>query len=782
LRTTPTDYSLAQALVKELKLRNLKKSSNIALVSEWDTDYGRAFKQTVCKAWRDFDWKEKGSRPPELPPSGNFCKNLSNIKHYSYLRGLDGRIPETGKKRDEKPPDLKKSLTGEVDSEEYSNQKAERQRRFDYLIRLGETMRADEKKFKSNDKGFGGAFQKAKFDAIGVLGSDYYDKLLVLQGLRGSFRSAWFFTTDLDARLLHKSDYRYARNLIVASGYGLQLHPDLQKEFPPFRDNYQTSAYLATQLALKEGYSATSLNQETFDTCVTPRMFERGRTQAVPLNYQNSGKKQISCLQIKQLLGLKEKTETGEFHIEPYIFPGSVYLLLVGLLLQFLRVKKKEDLAKPYTQDQEIRSRYKKDFFWLSRIVIGYTALMFFGIFMGVVGNQQPYFFPHSEDIPSLLTTYRYLTGGVLVFAALVFICIKWLDHRREIAASTLILVSFGLFVGYLDSQGGEESLYFLEGVSIWPTDILRLIGAMVACLGIWYYYHIQKRDWKKLREDFPRPQRNNIDENTWNVFCEKFYPDNYWWKILWRTVVFLTVVFWAMAVFDFPFIPVRGPFSSILDKIVLVVYVLSFSMVLFFVGVRLDGNLEILKAFEKGYEQPNPLIWDPRVVKRIFDPNKMADSEHKLDDPLLNGMVTLRYLGDRTHFIDQMIAFPLIVLAISMVGRARIFDAWDTPIALGTMVLYVILYILIKSSSIRSRAQKLKQKIMDQLKGQQVFYKLNNQTNNVELIELLIEDTENYKKGTFLPLMEQPMFKSMLYPASGFGAMALLEFLIYSM
>jgi len=159
-----------------------------------------------------------------------------------------------------------------------------------------------------------------------------------------------------------------------------------------------------------------------------------------------------------------------------------------------------------------------------------------------------------------------------------------------------------------------------------------------------------------------------------------------------------------------------------------------------------------------------------------------MADQGHTFKNPLLNGLVTLRYLGDRTHIIDHMIAFPLIVMAISMVARARIFDAWDTPFALGAMVLYVIFYILIKSSSIRSKAKKLKQQILDQFKDQQVFFKLKNQTNEVELIELLIEDTENYKKGTFLPLMEQPMFKSLLYPASGFGAMALLEFLIYSM
>ena len=56
---------------------------------------------------------------------------------------------------------------------------------------------------------------------------------------------ARFFTTDLDALLLHPAAQTRTRNLLVASGFGLRLRPDIQSEIPPFRSNYQTAEFLA---------------------------------------------------------------------------------------------------------------------------------------------------------------------------------------------------------------------------------------------------------------------------------------------------------------------------------------------------------------------------------------------------------------------------------------------------------------------------------------------------------------------------------------------------------
>ena len=121
--------------------------------------------------------------------------------------------------------------------------RAEGQSQFDYLQRLGDRIRQLDAELRlRGDRGI---------EAIGVLGFDLYDKLLVLQALRPLLPDAWFFTTDLDALLLHPSAQNVTSNLLVASGFGLQLRPDVQGATPPFRNNYQTGEYLAARVAIR---------------------------------------------------------------------------------------------------------------------------------------------------------------------------------------------------------------------------------------------------------------------------------------------------------------------------------------------------------------------------------------------------------------------------------------------------------------------------------------------------------------------------------------------------
>ena len=44
--------------------------------------------------------------------------------------------------------------------------------------------------------------ERGTVSAVGIFGTDVFDKLLVMEALRPSFPGAVFFTTDLDSRLL----------------------------------------------------------------------------------------------------------------------------------------------------------------------------------------------------------------------------------------------------------------------------------------------------------------------------------------------------------------------------------------------------------------------------------------------------------------------------------------------------------------------------------------------------------------------------------------------------
>ena len=75
-------------------------------------------------------------------------------------------------------------------------------------------------------------------------------KALLIQALKKEMPTALLFTTDLDARMGDSNQIKWTRNLLVASGFGLQLHPELQGPVAPFRDNYQTGGTELLQYAL----------------------------------------------------------------------------------------------------------------------------------------------------------------------------------------------------------------------------------------------------------------------------------------------------------------------------------------------------------------------------------------------------------------------------------------------------------------------------------------------------------------------------------------------------
>src|SRR5262249_7698167 len=117
-----------------------------------------------------------------------------------------------------------------------------------------------------------------RLDAVGILGSDVYDKLFILQGLRKIFPSVDYFTTNLDAALFAPDQYDVTRNLIVATGFELELYRKYQDSILPFRDSNQASLYFATLRATQ--YFTMKKNQGTIGDALkvwTPAVAEIDR-------------------------------------------------------------------------------------------------------------------------------------------------------------------------------------------------------------------------------------------------------------------------------------------------------------------------------------------------------------------------------------------------------------------------------------------------------------------------------------------------------------------------
>ena len=167
---------------------------HIALVSEWATVYGEYLPESVAHAFKAADGNGEG------------WDLGAWITPFRYLRGLDGRLPydrwnkaqtatfgENNDKKSGEPAAATPDTATKFES-------AEGQSQFDYLRRLAAAVKATDTELRQKDKGH--------IAAIGVLGSDVYDKLLILQALRPEFPDALFFTTDLDGLLLPQNKTR----------------------------------------------------------------------------------------------------------------------------------------------------------------------------------------------------------------------------------------------------------------------------------------------------------------------------------------------------------------------------------------------------------------------------------------------------------------------------------------------------------------------------------------------------------------------------------------------
>src|SRR5439155_13491316 len=104
----------------------------------------------------------------------------------------------------------------------------------DYLRRLARQMKEDDVRFQREDS--------SRIRAIGLLGSDIYDKLMILRALRPQFPDAVFFTNNYDAHFERRDDWADTHNLVIASPFGSTVPETYieQRPVPPFRDNNQT--------------------------------------------------------------------------------------------------------------------------------------------------------------------------------------------------------------------------------------------------------------------------------------------------------------------------------------------------------------------------------------------------------------------------------------------------------------------------------------------------------------------------------------------------------------
>ena len=712
-RMNTTDLKLAESLKTELELRGVDlkdPKQHMVLISEWDTNYGRAMPEAFVNAI---------CGPINEPAS---CKD--RIRRFSYMRGLDGKLPgksangnHKGAEEKNGKKEEKAGFTGEVERPEGQSQ-------FDYARRLGTRITELQR----------GLWKKGEsVKAIGILGSDVHDKLLLLQALRNKFPGIIFFTTDLDTRLLHPAEIKWTRNLVVASGFGLHLHPEIQEAIPPFRDTYQTAAFYSVLKAVHY----PKLENRVPAQDLTPRLYEIGRKGAVDLSINNSESCGYSLYPPREDLFAFFSCSRDFLDIwSTTIFLGAALLALAGLLV--------------------LRNGGQRacQVMWIGLFLLG---LLF---------------------VISLGSGLRLMLLAIAV-AAFSVAALHKKSGLLGVAALTVAMVGFLASWGNLPSynwQNGEPFSVF-DGVSIWPTEVIRFVVGLfcIYCLlSSWDQLDSNTRQlFDKYKEDLGLADARPTVTNWKQIFCASPASDlknasavSELWRFyahqgsascramrISRGIACLFLLaFFLQGFFGRPFVPYRGDFSYYVDRTVILLSGFSLIVLMYFVIDSLNLCTDFVRELKR-------LRW----------------SSPDTGSKPLEAWATIRLIGDRTSAVGHLIYCPFIALFLLIASRLFYFDAWDFPLSLIiVLVVWLPLQLVVAALLLRRAAREVRSAALQQLGDK--LWKAQPETAN-EIKEATARIESNHQ-GAFVPMSRDPVV-SFILPSGSLCVLALLEYMV---
>lgn len=529
LRTVSDDGTMTQLMLEELKLRrvdpaagvrcsegklrrigspcnrDLRRSGNrIALISEWDSFYSRALIES---------FKSQVANDAHL---GNDDKNQRAvvdqwILRFSYLRGLDGRLPEESASNDKNAAaDPGKNSKDATQIDLSPLEKSDGNSQLDYLRRLADHIASEDAAYRRNgESGIG---------AIGVLGVDAYDKLLVLQALKSRLPYKLYFSTDLDARMLQRGQAQTTRNLILAAPYGLTLTRALQQDVPPFRDSLQSAVFISVLAALAP--QSFDAKRAKFDysksELLSPGIYEVGISGFIPLASRLTASRPANCEAPTQ-----SQSDRG---VRPHDL----------MALRCLQDPSPPPYPEPSTS---IRERFKQaqSFFWAGPLTLTLLILAGFIVWWKIEGPR--------DDHDARLAWVRgvpitlYMVAAACAFIATRFWHAEFLwftfvlillgivtanltrrsarklamaqdvtgnastglyDSRAWYIVVPLVMFILALMMAYqmrstLTENGLGEPMFLFEGISAWPTMALRLLAVLISLAALAW-------GWRNLR------------------------------------------------------------------------------------------------------------------------------------------------------------------------------------------------------------------------------------------------------------------------------------------
>ena len=777
---------LAGKLAEELKLRGIKDASELIIITEQGSENAATLASNVRQSL------------------GKSFAKPGEIRNVFYLKSSDGNPKKTGN-QDKKA----KNETRSADKVEqvpvidlhHSPPLSVGPGQLDYFHRL-----AEEIKNVHNTVDFDKRDSGAK--AVVILGSDFNDKLLIIEILREKMPHILILTTDLDAQMLHRKHWRSTRNLVVASHFDLLLPEKpkdddktplwqraYQDQFPPFRDSQQTNIFYFT-LGIAAG-DAQSIEKSNIPL---PQIFEVGRNGFVRLGpieeNQASGhpppppsKKDI-VKRLGLLLGIALSLIGFHYAIRPwsrilswYLSASTFAIFAIAFFFgtDILTNKPKEPLS--FTDGVSL---------WPTLFIQIIAILLAVAFFIRAICELDENFCSLSRRyFPSCLPPFTVCpdkngTDKCEPWSSRLRKLRPWLS--RQITQRSLRGWPFIVLAVTVSAYACND--VYPSSLSFWPCFLILVVFA------IRYIYVFETKDYVSIKLWIEKDDRcvSETDQDRDSrpscrtlrrlciFFClnkrsdsssrQENYEDGLWreyynygllgrriTRVVWIWLIFAiieTLLVYLLPPWPLPWRGATDPASRI--DMAPWTGVISFTITMLLLFFILDA-VRLNFCWIKKLRTQHPLIGRMQVSNVATE----HDSLRSLENIVL-------LIAERTRAVDKLIYYPMLCIMLMLFAKITYFDNQEFPLSKGITFGAAISFLFFSGFMLRHEANQLRLSIRKSVRD---IGKNNNYNYTEKIIGGTVKRIDAIDEGAFQPMLEQPVMQALLMILASIGLFA---------
>ena len=752
-RIIASDSELSRVLIDELSHRSINlchQKTKLLLILEADNIYGIRYRNAIQGALEQHCKKEGYSRHASLLVT-------------NYFSIVDGEHTEErgeASAGDDNSDLIRKIAMGDpsvLDSarvRKIENPSGPHQ--LDYIRRMAKRL---------------AEVHKHDVSAIGIVGTDVYDKQLIIQAIRTYLDQPLIFTTDVHALYEKPEFYRYNQNLLVASGEGLESakHDEKQKlarcdfrseptvqttpvNYQPlwFRDNYQSSTYKAVLTSLcsdEQLKNLKSVNQQG-------RVFEIGRN------------------------GLYEISSSSEDSRSPFGF-RLVFLLSPLLLLQLYLFSKRKGFPINSQVADHLKVRNTIDGLLLANFVaIGAIAILLWYLDCHPDKYEPVVIFEGISAMP----TFVFRLSAFLIAISLFVYAYSVLKLNTKHLARYFIEGSDRIENRTLDYEmHSETESHDRSAGNAENSSDKTLAGrlwawvpqtfATITAIGRW-----ESIIYGNLSRSVRAPDKASWKPTTAESIWKTYRKLANWRPIIIRVLPLYVSVLIVTAYLTFfyygqPKLMRHIPFG--IDSAITIISLYGTLFMIFIAG----NGLRLCTAFVRQH-QFDYVSWS-KIPHR---------SKYKHLTPYAaSRLASLEVISRRTEAMSSIIVFPFLVLFLMVMARSNIFDGWTwNPGVIGTFS-FVTIYLLYQSARLQQAANNTRKRVFNDLHrernkiamGVRQFETDQDKQEALDSLDSVIKYIAELKTGLFSPVLSHPLFQAVAWPSTAVGIITLTQLLL---